>query len=438
MNSSSRQAIQQAMDALRQAEDEMRKAVGEHDAAAMRRAGDKLAEAQSLMAGIEKQMAGNAVSDVASRAKQLAQEQSDFANRLDKAFPGEGAPGFTPFSDRPRRRFAPEPFQRPATPQMNALANEKERIGQQLEQLEQQIHDRANALQGGQPDVARQMRKALSEAQQQDLDLHMKKNAEWIRRGWGVQVKEDESSMAGSLAELADQLAKAQAGVKDGDQPGAGNQQTAQAERTLRQLEGLRQELERQAAAQARAANGRAGQAGDGSSQLSRSGQQQASGNQSGSQGSQVGGEGAQGGGPRSEGRTGDYAGGQRVGGGMLGLPQQPGDYSNRPSEGPYDPHAVENAIRQLNGLRPRDTRGPYGTAWNDLYGVLRDLQSLGQADPALLAARLNQEVLPALERLEVEIKRQTGNDSAHTTKADNAPAEYREAVAEYFRRLSK
>jgi hypothetical protein len=415
-NASTRQSLQQAMDALRQAEEEMRKAVSEHDPGAMRRAGDKLAEAESLMAGIEKQLAGNSVGDVAARAQQLARAQSDFANRLDQAFPGEPAPGFTPFSDGPRARFTRGPFERPTTPQIGALASEKERLAQQVEQLEQQIRDRANALSGGQPGVSRQMRSALSDAEQQDLAMHMKKNADWIRRGWGTQVKKDEAAMAGSLNDLAERLAQAQAAAKEGAQPG--DAQAAQAERTLRQLEQLREQLENQAA--------RASAQGPGGGQLNNAR------------------SGGQAGGPRSVVPTGD-ASGPRTGGGALGLPQQPGDDGTRPrdgrdleGQGGYDPRAVEEALRQLGGLRPRDNRGDYASAWNDVNGVLGDLQRLGQADPGVLAARLNQEVLPAIERLELQLKRQAGNDSAHATRPDPAPAPYRDAVAEYFRRLSK
>jgi len=431
-SASTRQALQQAMDALRQAEEEMRKAVSEHDPSAMRRAGDKLAEAQSLMAAVEKQLAGSSVGDVASRAQQLARAQSEFANRLDQAIPGDAAPGFSPFSDpgRQPRRFARGPYQRPTTPQIDALASEKERMAQQLEQLEQQIRDRANALAGGQPGVSQQMRSALSEAEQQDLAMHMKKNADWIRRGWGAQVKDDESAMAGSLAELAQRLAQAQAAAKDGAQTADAQRdaQTAQAERTLRQIEQLRQQLENQAARASAQGQGGSGQ---------QSGESQSRQLDSASRGGKAGG-------PRSVVQTPD-ASGPRIGGGALGLPQQPGDDGTRPGdrhdleghEG-YDPHAVEEALRQLGGLRPRDNRGDYASAWNDVNGVLRDLQRLGQADPGVLAARLNQEVLPAIERLEVQLKRQAGNDSAHATKPDPAPAPYRDAVAEYFRRLSK
>jgi hypothetical protein len=428
-SASTRQALQQTMDALRQAEEEMRKAVSEHDPSAMRRAGDKLAEAKSLMAAVEKQLAGSSVGDVASRAQQLARAQSDFANRLEQALPGEPAPGFAPFSNpggRQQRRFVREPFQRPTTPQVDALATEKERMAKQLEQLEQQIRDRANALAGGQPGVSQQMRGALSEVEQQDLAMHMKKNAEWIRRGWGTQVKQDEAAMAGSLAQLAEHLAQAQAAAKEGTQPGD-NAQTAQTERTLRQLEQLRQQLESQAARASQQ-----GERGSGGQPSSQSGNGQMSGGRPGA---------AQAGGPRAVAQTGDTSG-PRTGGGALGLPQQPGDDGTRPADGrnleAYDPRAVEEALRQLGGLRPRDNRGDYAGAWNDLYGTLRDLQRLGQADPGLLAARLNQEVLPALERVEVALKRQAGNDSAHAMKPDPAPAPYQDAVAEYFRRLSK
>jgi hypothetical protein len=60
-----------------------------------------------------------------------------------------------------------------------------------------------------------------------------------------------------------------------------------------------------------------------------------------------------------------------------------------------------------------------------------------GQA--GLLDARLNNNALISLERLEVELSRRMGQKAgARSDAPENVPESYREAVATYFRTLSK
>jgi hypothetical protein len=419
---SAQQTVRQAMDALKQAQDEMRKAVTEHDPAAMQRAAAALNKAQDLMAGLERKQAGDSINDLAQQAEALAEHQKDFVNRMKQEFPGPAYPGMTPFSDTPRRRFAYEPTQRPTNPTTQALATEKDKMAEQLQQLEQQIRDRAQALAGGQPDATSKMRSALSEVEQKDLTLHMKKNADWIRKGWGQQVAPDEENMAQSLDDMKRELEQAQAMLKDGSQgggkPGSGDSKSAQA---LADIQRLRQQLEQQAQAgsQGRAKSGQPGnQPGQGNSpqdmeRAANSGQEQ---------------EGMSPGRPQR---------GSGVGGGSLALPGQPGD-PTMARGGDFDPDAIRDSLRQLDGVRQRfgDRSDPN---WKDIGSVIRELEQINMAQPGLLAARLNQELLPALERLEIEVKRQADQEgnAARSAKPENAPEGYRDAVAEYFRKLS-
>jgi hypothetical protein len=61
-------------------------------------------------------------------------------------------------------------------------------------------------------------------------------------------------------------------------------------------------------------------------------------------------------------------------------------------------------------------------------------------ARSGLLESRISHEVLPSLERLEVELSRRVGKDgeNARTAASEAAPEKYRDAVAEYFKRLSR
>jgi hypothetical protein len=67
--------------------------------------------------------------------------------------------------------------------------------------------------------------------------------------------------------------------------------------------------------------------------------------------------------------------------------------------------------------------------------GSLREMN--GQT--GLLDARLNNNALISLERLEVELARRMGQRAgARSDAPENVPAPYRDAVASYFRTLSK
>jgi hypothetical protein len=73
----------------------------------------------------------------------------------------------------------------------------------------------------------------------------------------------------------------------------------------------------------------------------------------------------------------------------------------------------------------------------NDAIGYLRHMN--GQA--GLLDARLNADAAQSLQRLENELAKrigEQGSGSARNGAREEAPEGYRDAVAEYFRRLSK
>ena len=213
--------MQQAMDALRRAEEEMRKAVSEHDAGAEQRAASELQQAQNLLSGMAQQRAGDSLSDVAQRAQQLAQQQEDFAKRLKQAFPQDEAMSYLrnraldPRLQGRGRRSVPSPIGAP-TEQSEKLAAEKEKMAQQLEAIERQMQDSAQSLAAGQPDASSKLRKALSDAEQGELALRMKKNAEFIRQGYAPMVTGREEIVTMGLAQLSEKLKEAQMAVKQG------------------------------------------------------------------------------------------------------------------------------------------------------------------------------------------------------------------------------
>ena len=107
-----------------------------------------------------------------------------------------------------------------------------------------------------------------------------------------------------------------------------------------------------------------------------------------------------------------------------------------------FDPQrAIQAATRELNDMRQMFKDNPDLT--RQLADVEREISRLavGDISSAELQNRLNREVLPNLESLEVQLRRQVeqqNGDQVRSGSTDKVPAGYADAVAEYFRKLSK
>jgi hypothetical protein len=388
-------ALREATNALQRAEDEMRKAASERDPAAEQQAAGQLQQAQKLLNDMQREQSGKSVNDLARRAQDLANGQKEIANRLQQMYGGggtsdranlqPGVPGGNngmPEMSDPRlgagyrrrywQQFEAEPT-RPATQQEKAVAGDKEKLAAQLEALEREIQQQAHGMAGSQPAASSKLLDALSEAQQKELALRMKKSAEWMRQGFGSRTLGQEDSVTAGTEQLSRQLRDAQQAANAGDKGGQNGQGDAAA-RALAEVRSLRNQLERRGAQP-----GQKGQDGTGGP---------------------VGG------------------GGPVIGGDYTGLP---------------DTMRQLSGLRQQIGTRDRQLR-------NDIDGALGSLNHLYGAQSGLLEARIRQEVLPRLERLEVELNRRVGNEeeNARTAASESAPEKYRDAVAEYFRKLSR
>jgi hypothetical protein len=114
------------------------------------------------------------------------------------------------------------------------------------------------------------------------------------------------------------------------------------------------------------------------------------------------------------------------------------------------DPAAIERAIRE--GMRDlSQLRGTIGSAVEDQGETQRDIQNLiremQRIDPKRFAGnpelveQLRSQVLAGLEQLELQLRRQLDNQqggTARTGTPQRVPSGYADAVAEYFRKLSK
>ena len=79
--------------------------------------------------------------------------------------------------------------------------------------------------------------------------------------------------------------------------------------------------------------------------------------------------------------------------------------------------------------------------AAKDVADLTRQMQHLDPSrfpgNPAMVE-QMHQEVLSAVDKLELELQRDGGSAEARTGKPDAVPAGYQDSVAEYYRQLSK
>jgi hypothetical protein len=445
------QAMRHASEALKQAEDEMRNAVGNGDAAAQQRAAGQLAEAQRQLSAALHRSAGNSLSDLSQQADSLAQQQRDVSNHMKQMYrqqPGaNGAnelssilgesgempemndPEFPRFGYGYRRRNRPQelrPMYRP-TEEEKALAAQKEKLARQLEELQRGMEQQQQNLQATAPDAANKVRRALSDAEQKELALRMQKNAQWIREGYGDRNLAMEDNVTAGVEQLSRDLQGAQQALGADQQNGQGKQsdKTAQA---LAQVRQLREMLER-------AQQGKNGQPGgqQAGSQQGQNGQQPGSQGQGSQQQA-----GSQGQGSQQQAGSQQQSGSQAQPGASGGGPTE-GTLTRGYAEGSIDRRDLQEAIGQLSALRGQISGQDraLGNYFGGTLGYLRDLN----ADPSVLQATIGQDAVASLERLEAELSRRLGEQQAQGARSgapEVAAEKYRQAVAEYFKKLSQ
>jgi hypothetical protein len=101
----------------------------------------------------------------------------------------------------------------------------------------------------------------------------------------------------------------------------------------------------------------------------------------------------------------------------------------------------ARDAARELSELRTQFKDDP--DVLKQITDLEREVERLETGDTAgpELQQRLNRTILPNLETLEVQLRRQAeekGNGQVRSGATDKVPAGYTDQVAEYFRKLSK
>jgi len=380
--------VQQALERLAQATRDMGQPASRQQAA------EQLRQARDILSGLQRQQAGDRLADMARRGERLALRQRDFAERLRGAYGEQSGRGTREQAER--------------------LADEKQQMLAELERLQNELAQSARELAAGQRAAASRLREALGDLQRQELAARMRYNAELIRRGWGQLAIMREAPVTAGLDQLRDQLHAAQAALERG--PSGADQLP----RALEALERARRRL-----------------AGERSAQ--QPGSQQVSGEQPGGQPAGVGGQmgGISG---RRQGAGGPVPGSYAA---MNFGDWQPGEAGGATAA--EDPAAVarayQEALRELSRLR--GTLGEAPEEARELEALLSEFMRFdprrAPGNPALLE-RMRAQFLAELGRLELQWRRRMGEaaEAARSGAAETAPPGYAEAVAEYFRRLSR
>jgi hypothetical protein len=450
------QQAAQALDRLRQAQDDMRRAASDPQRGAdARLAAERLREAGDLLGGIQSQAASGRLGSIAREADRLAGEeknQADQVNRLKE------------------RSSTPQPGAQSAARDVQQLASDRQRLADDLSNLQQDMRNTARELDASQRAASAKLREALDGLDQADLETRLQRTADWLRSGYDPNRNGTESQIASSLQRLSDQVHQAQQALVAGGQRQNGDN----TESALNGLERLRRQIE------ALGAQGNQGNQGTQPGQappretyqtgsLSRDGQPGQSGQQ-GQSGGQQGGQNAQGG----------QQGGQNAQGGPVGQGARNGDdffgpFGQRAPGGGYRDGWVTDNVDIGNNARPGAPRTAapaqrtpaVDTEQTIQQGVneLTQLRRATQNDPAMqkqiqelisamehldlkrfpgnpaMVEELHQRILSGVDTLELQLRRSLDDKTPgqiRSTDSAAAPPGYKDAVADYFRRLSQ
>jgi hypothetical protein len=390
--------VQQALNQLRQANDDMRRASSQgQDQADARRAAERLREATNLLGGTQHQQNSGRLDTLAGEADRLANEQrkqSDRIRDLSRAYANGSGAGST--QDTPDK-----------------LADDRQRLSDDLGQLEKGMRDAVRDLSSGDRAAASKLRDALRELDQSDLDTRVQRTADMLRRGINPDRNGSESQIASDLQKLSQAARDASQALGNGQQPG--DSQSA-----LDQVQSLRNRLE--------ALDRNSG--GNPSGRNAPGGRQAAPGAANGAVGDFVN----RGGGAYN----GTVYGGMNTGNNLGQLPSPAS-----PDTTPVPPErAYQEGVTELDRLRQTVKDDP--EALRQVQELIREMQRLDPSrfpgNPALVE-QLHDQVLGDVDKLELQLRRaQDGKQSGQVRSTDSlpVPAGYEDAVADYFRRLSK
>lgn len=124
------------------------------------------------------------------------------------------------------------------------IAEEKRRLQAELQELEQDARNTARTLDDAEPRAAEEIREALDEVREMELDTRLAVAAAYIEQGEAIYIAGSESAVTQGLRELRDDLRRAENLASQGG-PGTGDTERDGFSQTLANTQQLRRELQR-------------------------------------------------------------------------------------------------------------------------------------------------------------------------------------------------
>jgi hypothetical protein len=401
-------------------------------------AAQRLREASKLLAGAQSQEATDRIGSMAREADRLTGEEKNQADRIKRVKERVPSAASTNASTNAR--------------EIQQLSIDRQRMADDLAKLEQNIRNAARELDSRQRAASEKLRGALEGMDQADLETRVQRTADWLRGGIDPNGNGTESQIASGLQRLSDELHQAQqALVAGGPRQGQENAEAALTgvERLRRQIEALRGQNAGRQPGQGQPGNYQTGQ-------LSRNGQPGKQDGQGARQDEQGVQRGAQGGSQDPQGGPGGRVGGNiGPGGRYAGSYQNPGwiDTGNNARPGPRtatagqpapagDPQQlIQQGLSELNHLRRETSNDP--EVQRQIQELITAMEHLDlrrfPGNPAMVE-ELHQRLLSGVDILELRLRRDMDDKKPgqiRSTDPTTVPPGYKDAVADYFRRLS-
>ena len=439
------QRVQQAMRRLQEATDAMKRSSGaQQNADEARRAAQQLREAANLLSDTQQQLASGKMDSLAREAARLKDEERAQSQRIDKAMNQQQTSDSSDLTGAMARMRARE-----------RLSQERQQLSDDLSKLEKSMRDSARQMAPNQPGVAKQLRDALTEMDNSDLNNHTQRTADWLRRGVNPNANGTEREIAEGLDKLKQQLQQAQQAMND-QQPGQRNSgpksgQTDQAAAldTIARLRNRIESMTRDSQQSGQRSGDKNGSSSEGqqqaqggldNQQLNRGGSQQGRSGNAATRSGDVGGPVGDirfGGAPNSDSTV---WGNINTGNNRYSSSAQQRQ-ADDPSANPADTERTfQQQLRELNQLRQILKDDPQAS--KEAEELARQMQHLDPrrfpGNPAMVE-EMHREVLSTIDRLELQLVRSaTASLASRTGKPQAVPDGYQDSVAEYYRSLSK
>jgi hypothetical protein len=317
------------------------------------------------------------------------------------------------------RESGQDPNSRGMTLQEEAdLAEEKQQLAAQLRSLQQEMLDAVQNFKDQVPAASNELERANNGIAEAELEQAVADAALYIDAGYGLYIAGNESTVTAGMRDLAERLERAQQLAADAAAPGESD-----LDRARQQAQDLRSQL------QQLAQGGQPGQGQQASDQPAQPGQegQPGQGQQQGQQGgAQQGGQNNGGGGNRFGARNGGPWNGYDDFAGPIELPE---NFFDNVSQFTQD---ARSAVQDLE-LNTEELA--------QMYDLIRELEFQQTNRNDTILAQEYGEMLALIEQLEAGLQMDgdaAGRANVRTATSDNIPEQYKESVAEYFRRLSR